>query len=100
MRLTATMDAITARTVGTMIQPRLRASARPSVRTSRSLAGSAAAARTRGAGAGLATAGLACGRVFSLLLRQNAKRMILPQANATSHHLSSGNYTPLRLLLG
>src|ERR1700682_4590121 len=91
-RLTAVIESTAASTVGTMIQPLLRASAWPSARKSRS--------PDPDAGAGLKTAGAGFEtalwtNAFSLPARQNAKRISHSRRRYDS--TNPADYTPLRL---
>ena len=92
--LTATSDSTRANRVGMMIQPRLRISAWPSARRSRSPASDAVnGAETEGAGVATAR----CTTASSLPARQNAKRI----AHSRGRNCSTpADYTPLRLPLG
>src|SRR5437899_9316815 len=108
MRFTMATDATSASTVGTMIQPRLRASAPPSA--CRSMSPDSTGACFTATGAGLAsTLGLASALGFdtarsttalSLPARQNAKRIEHSRRATPPIYLNRGDYTPLRLPLG
>src|SRR4051794_20156366 len=106
MRLTIAMEATSASTVGTMIQPRLRASAEPSACRSMSPDSTCACFVTTGAGLA-STLGLVLGfaiarstTALSLPARQNAKRIEHSRRAMLRLYLNRGDYTPLRLLLG
>src|SRR3954468_4337747 len=111
MRLTIATDVTSASTVGTMIQPRLRANAAPSACRSMS-------PDSTGAGGGATDAGFASmlgsssarlaatfetarsTTALSLPARQNAKRIEHSRRRNATNLPQRGDYTPLRLPLG
>ncbi|MGY3420830.1 hypothetical protein ACVWZW_001305 [Bradyrhizobium sp. F1.13.4] len=111
MRLTIAMDATSASTVGTMIQPRLRANA--ALSACRSMSPDSTGAGLGAMGAGFASirgsisarlaAAFATARsttALSLPARQNAKRIEHSRRRNATTYLNRGDYTPLRLPLG